>query len=107
MQFQVVAHGRTRESGTEEELEVLAERVGDLLEDRAEDIALGLVVGYHLLKSEIEFEFTVEARSPEEFHKKLGQITRLLEDEGVLEYKDSTASRIDPEIAREREAVLA
>ena len=65
------------------------------------------VVGYDPLKSEVEFEFTVEASSLEEFHKKLGQITRLLEREGLVEYQDSTASRLAPEGGREAEPVLA
>jgi len=103
LQFQIVAHGETTVAD-EDVLADLAERVGDCLEERASDLALGPVVGYDPATRRIEVEFTVDAISPEEMHGKVGQVAHLLEREGLLRYHDSTASLLD---ADEREPVYA
>lgn len=105
--YQVIAHGMVEKRPSADELEGIADQLLEVLEKHASDLALGPVVGYDVEQSQVEVEFTVEARNPEELHKKLGQFARLLEHEELLDYSDSTLSRIDPEPEQEREPVLA
>ena len=105
--YQVIAHGEMGGPVSADELEEMADKLLEVLEDHASDLALGPVVGYDVEKHLVEVEFTVEARNAEELHKKLGQFARLLEREDLLDYSDTTASRIDPQPDPEREVVLA
>ena len=68
----------------------------DALLERAKGTVLGPVTGVDFNDRCIEVEFTVEASSVEELHRRIGHALRVLADLDV-EYYDSTTSRLDPE----------
>lgn len=100
--FQVIAHGRPREPVDENALEEAAESALEELIEHAADTALGPVVGCDFGENRIEVMFTIEARSAEQLHRKLGHILGILE-RVPLSYDESMTRRLDPD----RDAVLA
>ena len=90
VEFQIVADERAGGSPAVDDLEALADRVGEFLEHRTHDLALGPVVGYKPDEQEVEVEFTVDADSAAEFHKRVARIMSLLERECLRQYGDST-----------------
>ena len=95
IQFQAVVRVRPLEIVEPEELEEGAERTLSVLLGGAKDTALGPVVGCDFEQGQIEAEFTVEATSAEDLHRRLGHVVRVLEEQGPFRYHDSTASRLD------------
>ncbi len=103
LEFQVIAHGQPPKAVGDEELESLSSQTLDILLDKASGVVLGPVTGCDFVGRSIELEFTVEARSVEELHRRVGHVLGVLEEHGPFLYRDSTTSRLDPD----REAVPA
>jgi hypothetical protein len=102
MPFQVIARGTPSRHASREQLEDTSSRALETLVEHAAGVALGPVAGVNFDANCVEIEFTVEAVSVEELHRKIGQVMRTLEEGGRFEYHDSSASRLDAD----REAVL-
>ena len=94
--FQVVANLCAVDGATNAELEAAADRALEILTERAAGTALGPVVGCNFEAGSVEIEFTVEASSPTELHRKIGEAFRRLEEEGSFKYHDSSTARLDP-----------
>ena len=102
--FQVVANLCAVEDHSDEELEAAAETALSILIEHG-DAAAGPVVGCDFEAKSVVIEFTVEAESPENLHRKIGEALRSLEAGGPFTYHDSSTARLDRE--REPEMVLA